>query len=161
MSQHNVLEYLERAAVSRAEACAVSDEHARLTYRELLDEAHSRGCALAALGASAQPVMVFMEKSARTLATLLGTLYAGGFYVPVDPAAPDMRLASMYATLGNPLVVVDGTTRERARAALPNARLVEADGLTAQVDTALLERIRAHVLDCDPAYVLFTSGAWR
>ena len=159
MSQHNVLEYLERCALTRAEACAVSDEHARLTYRELLDAARSRGCALAALGASAQPVMVFMEKSARTLATLLGTLYAGCFYVPVDPAAPDMRLASMYATLGNPLVVVDDTTRERARAALPDARLVEADGLAAQVDTALLERIRAHVLDCDPAYVLFTSGS--
>ena len=74
MSQHNVLEYLERAALTRADVCAVSDEHARLTYRELLDEARSRGCALAALGAGAQPVMVFMEKSARTLATLLGTL---------------------------------------------------------------------------------------
>ena len=159
MSQHNVLEYLERAALTRADVCAVSDEHARLTYRELLDEARSRGCALSALGAGAQPVMVFMEKSARTLATLLGTLYAGGFYVPVDPAAPDMRLASMYATLGNPLVVVGDTTRERARAALPDARLVEADDLTAQVDTALLERIRAQVLDCDPAYVLFTSGS--
>ena len=159
MSQHNVLEYLERAALTRADVCAVSDEHARLTYRELLDEARSRGCALSALGAGAQPVMVFMEKSARTLATLLGTLYAGGFYVPVDPAAPDMRLASMYATLGTPLVVVGDTTRERARAALPDARLVEADDLTAQVDTALLERIRAHMLDCDPAYVLFTSGS--
>lgn len=159
MSQHNVLEYLERAASTRPEATAVSDENASLTYRELHDEARSRGCALAALGASGRPTMVFMEKGALTLATFLGILYAGGFYVPVDPAAPDTRLHAMFDALDAPAVVVDEHTAARAREALPQARLVDAADLSAPLDEGLLARLRAGVLDVDPAYVLFTSGS--
>ncbi len=159
MSQHNVLEYLERACAQRPEAVAVSDEHGSLTYRELLEESRSRGCALAALGAAGKPCVVFMEKGALTLATFLGILYAGGFYVPVDPAAPDMRLHAMFDALGEPAVVVDALTTQRARETLPQASLIDAASLAATVDEALLARLRAGVLDLDPAYVLFTSGS--
>ena len=159
MSQHNVLEYLERAARTRPEAQAVSDECGSLTYRQLLGEARSRGCALTALGVSGKPTMVFMEKGALTLATFLGILYAGGFYVPVDPAAPDMRLSAMFDALGEPAVVVDEHTAARAREALPQARLMDAAGLAAPIDEGLLARLRTGVLDLDPAYVLFTSGS--
>ena len=159
MSQHNVLEYLERSAQARPNAVAVSDEWTSATYGQLINAARRRGCALAELGATGRPTMVFMEKGTVALETILGVLYAGGYYVPVDPAAPDARLASMHATLGQPLVVVDPSTYARAEQALPGARLVHTGSFAAHEDKALLERIRAGVLDVDPAYILFTSGS--
>ena len=109
-----------------------------------------------------QPVVIFMEKSAHMLAAFLGTLMAGGFYVPVDPGTPVERAASIFDTLSSdgatPLVVASKETSEAARACFPNVRIFTVEELLTHPRN--IEALAAQALvDTAPAYVLFTSGS--
>lgn len=186
------LSYLERAARIRPESVAVVDETGSCTYRELEAMSERMGSALlearaalteaggtAAASTSAaapaapalcavptrpQPVVIFMEKSTHMLAAFLGTLMAGGFYVPVDPGTPVERAASIFDTLSSdgatPLVVANKETNEAARACFPNVRIFTVEELLAHPRNfeALAAQAQA-LVDTAPAYVLFTSGS--
>lgn len=181
------LSYLERAARTRPESVAVVDETGSYTYRELkamservgsallkaraaLTEASGTAAASTSAAAPApcagptrpQPVVIFMEKSTHMLAAFLGTLMAGGFYVPVDPGTPVERAASIFDTLSSdgatPLVVASKETSEAARACFPNVRIFTVEELLAHPRN--IEALAAQALvDTAPAYVLFTSGS--
>lgn len=183
------LSYLERAARTRPESVAVVDETGSYTYRELeamservgsallkaraaLTEASGTAAASTSAAAPApcagptrpQPVVIFMEKSTHMLAAFLGTLMAGGFYVPVDPGTPVERAASIFDTLSSdsaiPLVIASKETSEAARVCFPNVRIFTVEELLAHPRNieALAAQARA-LVDTAPAYVLFTSGS--
>jgi len=139
--------------------CAVVDEHGTWTYSQLIESSKRRGTALAANDAARCGVVVFMEKDAQTLATMLGALFAGTFYVPVDPSVPNARLERILARLGQPCIVARAP--EAARVGAEWAHLVvDPDTLeSAQADQSLLDARRTQTLETDPAYVLFTSGS--
>ena len=177
------LTYLERAARTRPESVAVVDETGSYTYRELEAMSERVGSALlemqttladasdtavapapATAPTRPQPVAIFMEKSAHMLAAFLGTLMAGGFYVPVDPGTPAERAASIFGTLSSdsatPLVIANKETSEAAHACFPAARIFTVEELLvhSRNTEALAAQARA-LVDTTPAYVLFTSGS--
>ncbi|MBQ6455213.1 MAG: amino acid adenylation domain-containing protein [Eggerthellaceae bacterium] len=159
IQQHSVLEYLEQSAFARPDAIAVTDEHGQMTYSELLSASKAAGCALAQYDVAGHPVIVLAEKSIETLRSFFGILYAGGFYVPVDPSVPDSRLESMFETLEHPYVITDADGLERVSSVLPEASSVDIASIAAPVNQALLDAIRQNASENDPAYVLFTSGS--
>lgn len=159
--RRSVLSYLEDDAARFPDRLAVIDEHGSCTYEVLRHRAQRAGSALAPHEANHRAVVVYMEKGIDALSTMFGALYAGGFYVPVDPQVPADRLARIAGALGNPLVVADGDRAAAAAAALPaeGELLVAADVLEAPLDEAALVASRRGLTDSDPAYVLFTSGS--
>ena len=81
----NILEYLENTAGRKKDEIAVDDGSRSLTWGELMDASRKIGSVLADSLTQGQPAVVLAEKSAVTLASMLGIVYAGGFYVPVHP----------------------------------------------------------------------------
>lgn len=190
---HTPIAYLERTAARTPDKVAVVDEAGTCTFAELLILSRRAASAIACRrGADAGgplgtvtpfPVVVFMEKGIDMLAAFMGTLMAGGFYVPVDPAAPAARAAGIFSTLVDasgtgdpgaaerhagaaagdapaPLVIANAATIEGARAVFPAAEVVDVEDLMAKpVDRDLLVRRARTLIDTDPAYVLFTSGS--
>lgn len=160
---HNVLELMESSATSYPEHVAVQDETTELTYAQLLKASKVAGTVLLGQGGvTGRPVVIWLEKSVKTLVSFMGVLYAGGHYVPLDPNAPDNRVTSMASTLGNPVVIVDAANAERAQALLPGCHVMMVDQLFQDAitpDQDQLDSVRRAVLDIDPAYVLFTSGS--
>src|SRR5205814_7853298 len=66
----------------------------RLTYRELYALAANLGERMRALGVGKETLVgICLERSWEMVAGILGTLQAGGAYVPMDPAYPKERLA--------------------------------------------------------------------
>lgn len=158
-NKRNVLSFLEESTKRAPESCAVIDQHAETTYAELVTASKRVGSALAARGMQHKPVVIAMEKSARMLSAMLGALYAGAFYVPVDPGVPRMRLQSILNTLGNPIVIADSAA-EFTQAYGIEAAIMEFGKLEdCAIDEVLLARLRAQALETDPAYALFTSGS--
>lgn len=159
--RRSVLSYLETDADRHPDRVAVIDEHGSCTYAVLRERAQGAGTALAARNATHRAVVVYMEKGADALSIMLGALYAGGFYVPVDPQVPADRLARIAGALGNPLVVADAARMAAAAAALPEGGelLAASDVLAGKADAEALAAARRGVTDSDPAYVLFTSGS--
>ena len=156
----NIVSYLERSALASPGKCAVIDEHGEHTYAALLERAKRAGSALCSRGATHRAVVVAMEKGADALAVMMGALFAGGFYVPVDPSVPAVRLERILARLGDPLVVADATGASADLCTAAGAQTIDpAALLQSDVDEDLLGTARAAFVETDPAYVLFTSGS--
>ena len=156
----SVLEYLEASASHRPESIAVVDESGDHSYRELLEASRSAGSSLASEGIEGRPVMIVGEKGFSLLAAMFGVLFAGGYYVPVDPGMPADRMRSIFACLREPLVIADCDSASSCGEKLPESRVLLLESLFSDVaNDELLEPIRSRRVDANPAYVLFTSGS--
>ncbi len=76
------------------DAIAVSAEEGSLTYRELGERSGRLAARLQAQGVGPDSrVGISLERSLDLMVALLGTLRAGGAYVPIDPGYPAERVA--------------------------------------------------------------------
>lgn len=129
---------------------------ARLTYGELWRSASRLAHALREMGVGPETVTgVGLERGADSIRSLLGILFAGGAYLPLDPALPAPRLAQMCDQAGARVILLNRGA-EKAFAET-RARLVFVDQLpldrypaTAPVVSLQAENI---------AYVISTSGS--
>ena len=137
------------------ETPAIESGGATWTYRRL-DEASSRLARhLRRLGVGpGSAAGLAMERSPELILGMLSILKAGGFYVPLDAASPDERLAFQLAETAAAVVLVHGRTRERMAAL---ARTVDAEEGAWQEEDARPPGVRvpAEAL----AYVIYTSGS--
>jgi len=93
-------------------AIALTAGSQRFTYRELNESANRLAYKLLALGVSLEDrVGILLKRTPEMIVGLLGTLKAGGCYVPLDPAYPRERLEFMRDDAGLKVLL---TTRELA-----------------------------------------------
>ncbi|MDD3279043.1 MAG: amino acid adenylation domain-containing protein, partial [Lachnospiraceae bacterium] len=156
----NVLEYLEKTAECYPIKTAVDDGRLHFTYRELVELSKRMGCALSQRIQPKTPVVVCMEKSAITLAVMYGILYAGGFYVIVNPEQPAARIGEILDVLDAQLIVSDRDQRKLLKNAGRKEKIVlPAEIMNPTIDGKLLKEIRSRSRESDYLYVIFTSGS--
>jgi amino acid adenylation domain-containing protein len=132
-----------------------------LTYGAL--EARSRALARRLREAGVPPgarVGVCIERSAEEIVAFLGVFMAGCAYVPLDPAHPPERLASLLADADTAAVVtVDASLRALARARAGNARpVITVDDAETGGSVESPDAVPTRGGD-DLAYVMYTSGS--
>jgi amino acid adenylation domain-containing protein len=105
---HGALRHEQFAAQAERtpDAIAVVCAGETLTYRELHERATQLAHYLQALGVGPEVLVgLFMERSIALVVGLLGILQAGGACVPLEPAYPPERLASMLEDAQLPVIV--------------------------------------------------------
>jgi amino acid adenylation domain-containing protein len=129
-------------------ATAVAADDGRLTYRELGVAAGRVAAALIESGVVPDDVVaVRLPRGTGLAATVLGVLWSGAAYLPLDPGAPDPRVQRMIQASGARYLVTD-----QPSAAPQGVRVVKpSDGR----DVAQPREPRPD----DLAYVVFTSGS--
>lgn len=156
---------------------AVSHRRTTLTYSELDLESTRLANLLAShgIGPGAR-VAIFMEKSVRSVVTMLGVLKAGAAYVPIDPAAPILRAVfilkdcqvSAVVTTSRKLEVLGERVAELASLRLivlsdgtPISDSIHEKALAgwAAVASQPAELPEVATIEDDPAYLLYTSGS--
>ena len=150
-------EAFETQVARTPDAVAVVFRGESLTYRELDARADRIASQLASLGIGAGAMVgIFVERSLEMVAGLLGILKAGAAYVPMDPAYPRDRIATMLEDSHAPVVL----TLERLRDALPptTANVVAIDAPARATEPASRPEC-ARATGSDLAYVIFTSGS--
>ncbi len=161
MLQKNVLEYLEASAERFPEKTAFTDEHTALTFSALLCRARSLGTAIAEkTDRRGAPVAVLTERSVASVASFMGVLSSGNYYVPIDSQMPLQRIRRILETVAPAMLIYPdsaGETAGRLSDLCPLLR--DEDGFQRPADPALLSARRAAVLDTDPVYTIFTSGS--
>ncbi len=156
----NVLSYLEHSAARVPNKIAVIDPNSNCTYAQLLQSAQQIGSALSHHVSPRQPVVVWMEKSISALATFLGIVYAGGFYVYISPEQPHSRLEQILSVAQSSVVITTKTGANKwQEEALPGQVLCYEDLISAPVEPERLEALRRKSYDTDPLYCNFTSGS--
>ena len=109
----SILEYLEESARKYPDKTAFADEHTSCTFKELEQTARRTGTALAKHFTPRNPVPVFMEKSVETIGVFMGAVYAGCFYVPVNPMNPAERLRKIMEKLEPEVIISDEKGKEQ------------------------------------------------
>ena len=157
----NVLEYLEHAAKAWPDRIAFEDEKEGMTYPALLEAAKRIGTGIAAHAAIRQPVAVVMtDRSVRCVAGMLGVVYAGCPYSPLDAAMPTERLQVILEQLQPGAILCDEATRAGVeKAGWPGPVLTYEEMVQTAIDEEKLAWIRARVSTWDVLSILFTSGS--
>ena len=151
---------LEPTVAAVPDAVALVDGDRQWSYREL-DEWSTR-LARVLIDAGAGPeraVAVAMERCAELVIAWWAITKTGGTYVPVDPAQPVERIASVLNEVEAVCVLTCGTDTLEAAGARPVLRI---DGLDVSDRSAepITNSDRIAELDGhDTAYVIFTSGS--
>jgi amino acid adenylation domain-containing protein len=142
------------------EALAVADEEGAWTYRELDAASALWASRLRAAGVSADVrIGVCWPRDRELVALLLGTLRAGGAYVPVDPEHPIERSAAVLSDATVAIVVAKGERGGElaARVGRPLLGPAAADAIGA---FNLPRTLEPPAIDpAQLAYVLYTSGS--
>lgn len=140
-------------------AIAVVCGSRQLTYQELNQKANQLANYLRKLGAGPGVLVgICMHRSLEMIIGILGTLKAGAAYVPLDPAYPQKRLASMMEDVELQVLL---TSRDML-AALPEnkAKLrVCLDSDWAQIATEGVSNLSVTASVRNLCYVIFTSGS--
>ena len=158
----NVLEWLEATSKRLPDKTAVADDQTSLTFAELRERAQQLGTWLAARMEPRQAVALYLERTPETLAAMLGSVYAGGFYAVIDVRHPAARVQAICTTLQPAVVLTDAAHAEAAAAAFagsPWEPICVEEIPATEPDRATLAQRREQALDIDPLYVNFTSGS--
>ena len=101
---------IEAQARRTPESLAVRAQERPLTYEGLNRRANGVAHALRARGVGRESIVaVRLDRSPELVVALLGVLKAGAAYLPIDPAAPAGRVASMLADAGSCFTIDGGT----------------------------------------------------
>ncbi len=164
--QDQCLHHLFEVQAERTpEAVAVTFEAETLTYQALNERANQLARYLRSLGVGPGVcVGVYMRRSLEMVIGLLGVLKAGGAYLPLDPAYPEIRIKYMVAQARASIVLTQHELAPRLASELlePEPRLICLDtdwGMVTAIAGYDTEKVSSQVTPTDLAYVIYTSGS--
>ena len=138
---------------------AVKTKNRQLTYTEVNNMANRIGrYILQDRGAAPEPVALLLDHDALIIATILGVLKSGKFYVPLDPSYPHARLKLIIEDSGAALLIADSRTLPLAnKLATPECNVMNLD--EKDVSGEFEEDLQLPISPGAFAYVLYTSGS--
>lgn len=157
----NVLEFLEKTVSKYPDRYAVEDENICFTWREIQDFSKIIGSFLCKESSERRPIAIVGEKSAFTLATMMGVVYAGCFYVMIDPSQPTGRMHEIFEVLKPEVtVILNEEHEERIRNAGYNGKICPlTEILHTRIEEKDLNDRRIVSSEKDILYGIFTSGS--
>ncbi|MGI6008338.1 MAG: amino acid adenylation domain-containing protein [Ruminococcus sp.] len=155
-----ILDCLEMTEAVYGHRTAVDDGAVCLTWKELAELSRRLGTAFCHQTERKTPIVILMEKSALTLAAMLGTVYAGCFYVMADPGQPPERMKEILKVLDADLAVTDEKGEKLLWAAGYRRRIYTLKKINEiKTDEHRLQTIRKCSSETDLLYGTFTSGS--
>jgi len=150
--------WFESQVKERPDAPAVHSGGEVWTYRQLNACANRIARTLLAHGLPQEGfVGVMLERSARTIASLLGVMKAGGAYVPLSPAYPTARLRTILEDTGMAFLIAEGATREAVSAF--GGALLDLDADHEAIQRQPDDDLTHEVVPDQLAYMIYTSGS--
>jgi non-ribosomal peptide synthetase-like protein len=150
-------EYFERQVVRRLDRIAVECDGESMTYLELNEEANHIARLLRRRGVRRGSLVgLFLKKSCRLYAALLGILKAGAGYVPIDTKFPAGRVRAIFDDAGVAIVLSAGALAE-SLASHVSAEIIDLE--TAPRNDAVASDAPAVTMPSDVCYVIYTSGS--
>lgn len=159
---NTVVRFLDKICKTSENAIAISTEDDDTTYEEYRNLARAIGTYLImAVKKISSPIAVYMPKGERALEAYMGILYSGNYYCPIPYGSPSERAKQMLITLAHPYLI---TTYDELSVVenweVDSDKIIIWDNINSElIDDELIEKTLDRIIDCDPAYLLFTSGS--
>src|SRR5207253_8068291 len=138
-----------------------------LSYQELYNRSHDLALHLQSHGVGPDAIVgLCLERSLEMMVGIMGTVQAGGAYLPADPAYPDDRLAYMLQDSQAAIVITQEKFEKKiASLLMQDATLISLDTqwpeITEYVAALKARSIELH-LEVKPhnvCYLIYTSGS--
>ena len=156
----SVLEWLEKATVNYANKTAIVDEQESYTYKEYHDKAVGIAEAIIATGiGSKKPVVVYLNKSVKVLASFMGIAYTGNFYSPIDIDMPAQRVNRILEVLEPEVVITTEELKEEFSQFTYQGKYLIYEDIMPVENSDAVKMAMEKIIDTDLLYVLFTSGS--
>ena len=156
----NVLTYLDENAKRLPEKTAIWDDGIEVSYKEYRDKALAVAEEIIKLGISKQPIVVYIEKSAKVLISFAAVAYSRNFYSPIDVEMPESRVLKIFETLNPALVITTKELKDRLSGFGYDGKVLIYDETgDLPEDEESVTKVQAKIIDTDLLYVLFTSGS--
>jgi amino acid adenylation domain-containing protein len=153
-----VHELIERQAERTPDSTAIVFEGEQLSYQALNETADALARLLRQRGVGPEVrVALFLSRSLDTITALLGTLKAGGAYLPIDPEYPEERVRFILEDANCPVVLTQKHLRGRFEKI--ETQIIELDAEGNRTLDSTPEKRLAKPLKNNPAYVIYTSGS--
>ena len=134
---------------------ALKDERHSYTYQELDKASKNVASVLLSDGLPQGAVGIYCERSSQSLATIMGIVRAGCFYVPINDSYPKERLRHIITDSGMQRLVTTRSLQKDVEGLVPSVRIYfMEDMLENQSDIKSQPEITAST----PAYMIYTSG---
>ncbi|MBP0021312.1 MAG: amino acid adenylation domain-containing protein [Cyanobacteria bacterium SBLK] len=154
----SVLTLFNARAIDHPEAIAVEWEDEKLTYRELYQQSKGLARVLQNRGATSETLVgLCVRRSPEAIVGMLAILQAGAAYVPIDPDAPEERIAGIVAETRIQLIL--SQTKLAAKLTGLNADCLFLDTEEAILDSPSLDFPDSPIAGHHLAYVIYTSGS--
>jgi amino acid adenylation domain-containing protein len=170
---------LSESAVRNSDREAIVFKDRTITYAGLERETNKVAHELLALGVEkGARVGVHMNRGIDAVIAAIGILKAGAVYVPIDPMGSTGRLSYIVTKCGIKTLLTYQEMLANVEQAFPGnpslENIIVMDGVNSSVRSLGLTRLidwrevpvelgdsapSVHVIDSDPAYILFTSGS--
>ena len=155
---HNLLEYLENTCKTQSSNIAVNSDGV-YTFGEIRNEALRIASYIRRNGSRNKNIAIYLPKGKKCLCAILGVLYSGNVYVPMDIRAPLKRTKLILEIVQPILVISDIKKHDLSSIGLDGALVVEYESIPNDIMANLVEDTLSASTDIDPAYILFTSGS--
>lgn len=177
----NILEWLENAAGRTPHRTAYDSPEKCVSWGEILTQTKRIGTYIARRMSAQSPVLILMEKGPDCIAAMLGSVWAGCFYTPLDSSMPEARMQLVAEVLQPALIICEEKFQKTAENIAGGAGICSYEKLVGSfsasreeaavsndtemspgnedIDEVLLKKRREEHIDTDLLYVLFTSGS--
>jgi amino acid adenylation domain-containing protein len=151
-------ELFESQVERNRDAIAVFFQDEYLTYHQLNTKANQLAHYLQNLGVKSEVLVgICVERSLEMLVGLLGILKAGGAYLPLDPAFPPERLASMLEDAQVSVLLTQQHLQEMLPAHVGALVCLDSDWQTIAQESQ--DNLLSGAATDQLAYVIYTSGS--
>lgn len=163
---NSAVRLLDSAAVQYGEKTAVSDEFESFSFNALRETGLNIATALLSVGDNQympEPVMVYLPKSSKCIASFMGAMYSANPYVPVAYDMPVERIRKIVNLLqGRGHIITDADGMDVVKTMdIPDSmhvHLYEEISVCEKDENAVYTALNT-VIDTDPIYIMFTSGS--
>lgn len=155
---NSIVNLLDEAAKRFACRIAFEDKDGEITFAKLRELSLRTAAALtdSVKTGRTKPIIVYMEKSIKSIVCFMGIMYAKSPYVPMDYSVPANRFEKTAQNLNPSAIITDKEGAEKLKDVRTDAKILIFDEL---VKAAPRQMPVQDVCDLDPAYIMYTSGS--
>lgn len=136
---------------------ALKDDSHSYTYQMLDAVSQKVASELLKDGLPQGAVGIYCNRSSQSIATMIGIIRAGCFYVPLNESYPKERLQSIITDSGMQRLITTRAMKEQITGLAPDVSVcILEDFLDAPVDESMMPPI--DITPSSPAYMIYTSG---
>lgn len=151
-------QWFEELVSQNPDAIAVTFEDTELSYAELNQRANQLARHLRQFDLPHEGLVgICMDRSIEMVVSILGTLKAGGAFIPLDPVYPQERLDYMISDSSISILLTQQALAERF--STHNTRVVCVDLNWEQIAAESNENLNLEMNPFNLAYVIYTSGS--